>query len=174
MVGVGFMNSRGPSSAQVSGKGEPIENTLAPKPYSNLTACEAANMIRDGRLTVETLARACLQRIAERDGEVRAWSFLDPPKALRQARELDKWPERGPLHGIPIGVKDVIDTVDMPTLHNSPSYLGHHPSLDAACIMTLRHAGALILGKTETVEFAAAGRQPVTRNPHNLNHTPGG
>jgi Asp-tRNA(Asn)/Glu-tRNA(Gln) amidotransferase A subunit family amidase len=168
------MSSDAKSSLQCCAPSEPTADAAVPISYFGLTACEAANMIREGRLTAEALARSCLERIAERDGEVRAWSFVDPQHVLTRARELDKWAEKGPLHGIPIGIKDVIDTGDMPTQHNSPSYFGHRPSLDAACVMTLRHAGALIVGKTETVEFAAAGRQPVTRNPHNLDHTPGG
>jgi Asp-tRNA(Asn)/Glu-tRNA(Gln) amidotransferase A subunit family amidase len=143
-------------------------------PLWRLSASQASALIRSGKITVEDLVRSCLERIAVRDPSVRAWSFIDPHAALEQARELDKWPEKGPLHGIPVGVKDIFDTKDMPTQHNSPAYVGHRPALDAACLMTLRAAGALILGKTETVEFAAAGRQPVTRNPHNLNHTPGG
>ena len=139
-----------------------------------LTASEAADKLRSGAITAEALAQSCLERIAERDGAVRAWAFIDPQHVIDQARELDKWPEKGPLHGLPVGVKDVIDTNGMPTRHNSPSYFNNRPSVDAACIMTLRAAGALIFGKTETVEFASGGRQPVTRNPHNLNCTPGG
>jgi Asp-tRNA(Asn)/Glu-tRNA(Gln) amidotransferase A subunit family amidase len=139
-----------------------------------LTASEAATLIRSGELTVEELARSCIERVADRDPSVRGWSHINTQQVLERARELDKWSEKGPLHGIPIGVKDIIDTSDMPTRHNSPSYFDYHPILDAACVMVLRAAGALIFGKTETVEFAAAGRQPVTRNPHNLNHTPGG
>jgi Asp-tRNA(Asn)/Glu-tRNA(Gln) amidotransferase A subunit family amidase len=146
----------------------------APVPPCRLTASEASVMIRAGRLSVEQLARSCLERITQRDGEVRGWAFIDPDLILDRARELDKTSDKGPLHGIPIGIKDVIDTDDMPTRHNSPSYYHHHPALDAACVMILRAAGALIFGKTETVEFAAAGRQPLTRNPKNLDHTPGG
>lgn len=147
---------------------------MSAQPKWRLTASDASALIREGKLGVEELARACLDRIAERDPAVRGWSFIDPDLVLDQARELDKMPTKGPLHGIPVGIKDVIDTGDMPTRHNSPSYFHNRPTLDAACVMTLRAAGALIFGKTETVEFAAAGRQPVTRNPHNLGHTPGG
>ncbi len=131
-------------------------------------------MIRDGRLTAEQLVRACLERIEARDPDVRAWTFLDPASALRQARELDKGPIRGPLHGIPIGVKDMIDTGDMPTQHNSPIYAGHRPAQDAAAVATLRAAGAIILGKTDTTEFAAAGRFAGTRHPLDPARTPGG
>ena len=120
------------------------------------------------------LARACLVRIAAREADVRAWSYVDPDAVIRQARELDKLPSRGPLHGIPIGVKDIYNTADMPTQHNSPIYTGHRPNADAATVGTLRAAGALILGKTDTMEFASTGRLAATRNPHNLARTPGG
>ena len=105
---------------------------------------------------------------------MRAWTHLDPASVLAQARELDRRGPGGPLHGLPVGVKDVIYTSDMPTQHNSPLYYGDHPRLDAACISLLRQAGALILGKTDTVEFAATGRRALTRNPHDLRRTPGG
>ena len=84
---------------------------------------------------------------------------------LRRARELDKWSVRGRLHGVPIGVKD------LSTQHNSPLFQGHRPALDAASVSTLRSAGALIFGKTDTTEFAAAGRRALTRHPA---HTPSG
>ena len=139
-----------------------------------LGAAEAARAIRGGRLTSEALCRACLDRIAARDPVVKAWSFVDPDHALRQARELDKRPPMGPLHGVPVGIKDMIDTRDMPTQHNSPIYAGHRPGQDAACVETLRAAGAVILGKTDTTEFAAAGRPAATRNPHDPARTAGG
>ncbi len=139
-----------------------------------LTASEASARIRAGTLTAEALARACLRRIAERDADVRAWAFVDPDAVLRQARELDKQAPRSPLHGIPVGVKDMIDTADMPTQHNSPLFQGHRPGADAAPVSILRAAGALILGKTDTTEFAAAGRFAATRNPHDFQRTAGG
>ena len=92
-----------------------------------LTAAEASARIAAGTLSVEALARYCLAHIADREPAIRAWSWLDPDKVLRDARELDKTPRIGPLHGIPIGVKDVFDTADMPTQHNSPHYRGHTP-----------------------------------------------
>jgi Asp-tRNA(Asn)/Glu-tRNA(Gln) amidotransferase A subunit family amidase len=141
---------------------------------NQLTAGEIAARIRAGELTAETVARACLARIAARDPDVRAWSFVDPDAVIRTARELDKGPIRGPLHGVPIGVKDMIDTADMPTQHNSPIFVGHRPSLDAAPVATLRAAGAIILGKTDTTEFAAAGRWAATRHPLDPRHSPGG
>jgi Asp-tRNA(Asn)/Glu-tRNA(Gln) amidotransferase A subunit family amidase len=139
-----------------------------------LTAAAAAQRIRDKTLTSEALVRSCLERIAQRDADVRAWTFIDPAYAIAQARELDKRPPTGPLHGLPFGVKDVIDTADMPTTQNSPQYQNHRPAKDAACVAVVRHSGALMLGKTDTVEFAAGGRKALTRNPHNLAHTPGG
>ena len=139
-----------------------------------LTAAEAAQRIQAGTLTSEALVRSCIERIEERDPLVKAWLYVDKAKAIATARETDKRPPRGPLHGIPFGVKDVIDTADMPTTNNSPCYWEHRPAKDAACVAVARHSGAVILGKTDTVEFAAAGRKAATRNPHNLAHTPGG
>src|SRR5258705_4282061 len=139
-----------------------------------LTAADAAVRIREKTLTSETLVRSCLERIAARDAEVRAWTHIDPAYAIAQARELDKRPPMGPLHGLPFGVKDMIDTADMPTTYNSPLYQGHRPAKDAGCVAVVRQCGAVILGKTDTVEFAAGGRKALTRNPHNLAHTPGG
>ncbi len=143
-------------------------------PPHRLTAAAASALIADGRLRVEDLARSCLARIAEREPSIRAWSWLDPEQVLRNARELDKTPRIGPLHGIPVAVKDVFDTADMPTQHNSPLYVGHRPGQDAACVATLRAAGALIFGKTDTTEFAAGGRWAATGNPHDPRHSAGG
>ena len=141
---------------------------------NELTATQIVAAIAAGQLGAEDVARACLDRIAVRDPAVRAWSYVDPASVLRQARELDKRPVRGPLHGVPIGVKDMIDTADMPTQHNSPIFQGHRPALDAAAISTLRSAGAIILGKTDTTEFAAAGRRAATRHPKDPARSPGG
>ncbi len=142
-------------------------------PYS-LTATEASRQIAAGILGVEDFARSCLDRIALREPTIKAWSYLDPAQVLREARELDKTPRKGPLHGIPIGIKDVFDTFNMPTQHNSPIYAGHRPGQDAGCVATLRAAGALIFGKTETTEFAAGGRWAATGNPSNPAHSSGG
>src|SRR5688572_21368846 len=121
----------------------------------------------------ETLVTACLERIAQRDREVHAWAFVDPERALAEARARDREAPRSALHGVPVGIKDVIDTADMPTEYNSPIYRGHQPKWDAACVALLRRAGCVILGKTATTEFANNHPAP-TRNPHNLAHTPGG
>jgi Asp-tRNA(Asn)/Glu-tRNA(Gln) amidotransferase A subunit family amidase len=147
---------------------------LAAEALHRLTAAEASARIAAGTLGVEDFARACLGHIAAREPTVRAWSYLDPAQVLRDARELDKTPRIGPLHGIPIGIKDVFDTFDMPTQHNSPLFRGHRPGQDAGCVATLRAAGALIFGKTDTTEFAAGGRWAATGNPHNPAHTAGG
>lgn len=139
-----------------------------------LTAAAASRAIADGRLTSEALVRSCLERIEARDPAVKAWLHLDPRAALDAAREADKRPRQSPLHGLPFGVKDMIDTVDMPTTHNSANWQGHRPAKDAACVGVVRALGAVILGKTDTVEFAAAGRRAATRHPVNPAHSPGG
>ena len=141
---------------------------------NELTATRALELMRAGELSVEEMAQACLARIRERDPFVRGWVYLDPELVLRNARELDKREVKGPLHGIPIAVKDVIMTADMPTEHNSPLYKGSFPTLDAGCIKTLRAAGALIFGKTDTTEFASVTRGGTARHPLDRNRTPGG
>lgn len=144
---------------------------------ATLTATLALGRIRAGTLTVEALASACLARVESREPTVHAWAFVDSGIVIEQARELDRRASLGrfgALHGLPIGVKDVMLTRDMPTQYNAEVYRGFHPRLDAACVATLRAAGALIFGKTETVEFAATGRPAPTRNPHDLARTPGG
>lgn len=141
---------------------------------SCIGAAEAARQIKAGKLTAEELVTACLDRIKVRDTDVKAWAFCDPELALRQARELDRAGDvRGPLHGVPVGFKDVFDTVDMPTEYGSPIYTGYQPQWDAACVALTRAAGGIVLGKTATTEFANNHPAP-TRNPHNLAHTPGG
>ena len=140
----------------------------------NLAASDALTMLRSGSLSVEDYASACLARIAARDHEVHAWAFLDPDLVIAEARLLDQRTVRGPLHGLPVGIKDIILTRDMPTRYNSSIYRDALPAHDAACVALLRGAGALILGKTETVEFAATGSPPPTANPHDLRRTPGG
>jgi Asp-tRNA(Asn)/Glu-tRNA(Gln) amidotransferase A subunit family amidase len=143
-----------------------------------LTATDAASLIGQRKLSVEELARSCLARIAARESTVRAWLYYDPDQIIRTARELDKRAvAAGPktaLHGIPWGVKDIIDTRDQPTTHNSPIYPDVMTNRDAACIGVVRHSGGLILGKTDTVEFASGGRKALTTNPYNAAHTPGG
>ena len=139
-----------------------------------LPAAQASRLMAAGKLGCEEYTRAFVERIKERDALIRAWAWVDPEHALRQARERDREPRRGPLHGMPLGVKDVINTRDLPTQHNSPIYAGHRPGEDANCVAVLRAAGTVILGKTETLEFASGGRKPLSRNPRNTAHTPGG
>jgi Asp-tRNA(Asn)/Glu-tRNA(Gln) amidotransferase A subunit family amidase len=148
-------------------------NRLSPDP-AQLSATAAAALIRTKQLSCEELARACLARISARDGVVKAWLSLDPDYVIRRARELDKLPPTGVLHGLPFGVKDVIDTADYPTTQNSPIYDQLKVGRDAACVAVVRGSGALILGKTDTVEFASSGRKALTANPFNTAHTPGG
>jgi amidase len=139
---------------------------------NQLSAADAIAQLASGELTAEALTRACLDRAAER-ASVKAWTFLDPRRALAEARAADRGGRPGSLAGLPIGVKDIIDTADMPTGHGSPIYRGNRPFADAACVALLRMAGGTILGKTVTTEFA--NRFPgETVNPHNPAHTPGG
>jgi len=139
----------------------------------DLSATETVAAIADGKLTAEAVVRSCLNRIDAREPEVRAWFALDRDLALGQARALDKGPRRGALHGLPIGIKDIVETLDLPTGCGSPIYTGWQSRRDAAVVAICREAGAVILGKTVTTEFAS--RFPgATRNPHNTAHTPGG
>jgi Asp-tRNA(Asn)/Glu-tRNA(Gln) amidotransferase A subunit family amidase len=126
-----------------------------------------------GKRTAVALAKACLARTEARERDVQAWAHLDPEQVLAQAHGRDNEHPRSALHGVPVAVKDIIDTCDMPTGYGSPIYAGHQPKADAACVALLREAGAVIMGKTVTVELAAYHWAP-TRNPHNLAHTPGG
>jgi Asp-tRNA(Asn)/Glu-tRNA(Gln) amidotransferase A subunit family amidase len=137
-----------------------------------LTATEARAAMLAGDLTASSLTARCLNRIAERDKHIRAWTSI-APDAMAQAARIPPDDQR-PLAGIPIGIKDVFDTFDLPTTHNSPLYTTHCPSADAPAVAILRAAGAIILGKTDTTEFAAAGRDAVTSNPHDMTRTPGG
>lgn len=127
-----------------------------------------------GKTTSVMITRACLRRIAEREDVVRAWQFLDETLALRQAEGRDAASVQGPLHGIPVGVKDLIDTSDMPTAYGSSLYSDHRPTTDAACVTRIKRAGGLIMGKTVTTEFAAVYEPAKTRNPFDPTRTPGG
>lgn len=138
-----------------------------------LNAIDALAAMAAGRLTAAALTRACLDRIAERDPVVRAFAYLDPERALAEAQLRDRAGAKGPLHGLPFGVKDIIDTHDMPTQYGSPIHAGHRPPSDAACVALAREAGAVMLGKTITTEFALRHPGP-TANPRDLAHTPGG
>ncbi len=124
-------------------------------------------------LSAEDLVGQCLSRIAEREPAVRAWEIVNAEGALREARRIDAMPRRPLLCGVPVAVKDLIDTKDLPTAYGSPIHRGHQPAFDAACVAALRRAGAVVLGKTVTTEFAVY--QPgKTHNPRDLARTPGG
>ncbi|KIW01554.1 uncharacterized protein PV09_07031 [Verruconis gallopava] len=150
---------------------------MCAKELHRISAVEALKLIRDGDLTIEAYASALLDRIKKRDSVVKAWAYLDPDSVITQAKALDKvpLPERGPLHGIPVGVKDVYLTKDMPTAYNSEIYRGQPTvTADAAAVITLRAAGALIFGKTTTTEFASTVVGGPSTNPHDPTRTPGG
>ncbi len=142
-----------------------------------LTAVEARDRMAKGDITAEAYTQACLDQIAARDKDVEAWAFLDPAHALEQARRLDKQRASGvglgALHGLPVGIKDIINTADMPTQNGSPIFKGNQPEKDATCVAVLRAAGAVIMGKTVTTELANTYPNK-TKNPHNPGHTPGG
>ncbi|HEV3008119.1 MAG TPA: amidase [Burkholderiales bacterium] len=129
-------------------------------------------MKRDKRSALDAV-EACLSAIEGREGELHAWKAVDRKFARRQARALDAGPARGPLHGIPVGVKDIFDTADLPTEYGSPIYKGHRPAADAACVAAARAAGAVILGKTVTTEFATMV-PAATVHPRDPRRTPGG
>lgn len=145
---------------------------MGPTGLNLLSASDAAAKIAAGEITSEALVANCLARIRARDPDIGAWAFVDPDQAIERARLLDRSPRLGPLHGIPVGVKDVLDTRDMPTEYGSMIYKGNRPSADSACVAVLRRAGAVILGKTVTTEFASPWAVGV-RNPHDLTRTPG-
>ncbi|TAK46472.1 MAG: amidase [Betaproteobacteria bacterium] len=142
-----------------------------------LSASDAARAIAEGAISSEQLVAACLARIRTVEPEVQAWQYLDPDHALAQARarDLDRREGRacGPLHGVPVGIKDIIDTVDMPTEDGTVLHAGRTPDRDATVVAMLRAAGAVILGKTVTTECAYF-HPGKTRNPHHSGHTPGG
>lgn len=144
---------------------------------TRLTAADAAARIATGEITSQMLVEACLERIKERDESVQAWEHLNPEFALEQARAADERrafdQSTGPLHGVPVGIKDIIDTFDFPTENGTPVYKGRQPGDDAALVAALKDAGAIIMGKTVTTELAVLHPNR-TRNPHNLEHTPGG
>ena len=118
------------------------------------------------------MARACLERVAAREREVHAWAYMNAERPRRGPRARQRR-KRGPLAGVPFGVKDIIDTYDMPTEWGTPIHKGRQPERDAACVALSRKAGGVLLGKTVTTEFANLHPGP-TRNPHDLTRTPGG
>ncbi len=142
-----------------------------------LSATDARALIETGLLTSCELVEACFARIDELEPTIGAWAHLDRDVALQQARDADKFRKSGlpigALHGLPIGIKDIIDTADYPTERGTVLHQGRQPEADATLVSLLKEAGAIILGKTVSTELAvyAPGK---TRNPHNPDHTPGG
>jgi Asp-tRNA(Asn)/Glu-tRNA(Gln) amidotransferase A subunit family amidase len=135
----------------------------------NLSAAAAVRLIRDGKLRTEALMEAYLDHIARRDPAILAFAHFDPTRARVEASRA----KPGPLQGVPIGVKDVLDTADRPSQYGSPIWAGYQPRADAAPVAWAREAGAVVIGKTVTTEFATRHPGP-TRNPVNPGHTPGG
>lgn len=140
---------------------------------NHLTAWELRGLIRSGKTTSVEIVGACLSRMNDREGDVRAWAYVNQPLAMHQARLSDESSADLPLKGIPVAIKDVYDTFDLPTQMGSPIYADYQPVSDAAVVSLLRQAGAIILGKTVTAEFAGMAATE-TRNPLSLTHTPGG
>src|SRR5579863_6167341 len=138
-----------------------------------LPATTLARLVDSGELSAEAVMRSCLDRIGEREGVVRAWAHLDRDQALAAARACDQGGKRGLLRGVPFGIKDIFDTADMPSGYGSPIYTGCRPSFDASAVALPRAAGAILLGKTVTTEFANRHPGP-TMNPRNPAFTPGG
>ncbi len=140
---------------------------------TDMTASEIAAAVASGKTTCEAVARDYLARIEAREPQVLAWQHHEPAQVIAQARALDASGKRGPLVGVPFGIKDIIDTCDLPTEMGSPIYKGHRPRGDAACVALTRKAGGVLMGKTVTTEFA--NRFPgKTRNPYDPARTPGG
>jgi len=143
------------------------------KDLESLSASQAAKALSKRDIKATDLLLSCLDRIGQRESSVKAWVSLGKENALARAKALDKGPIQGLLHGLPIGVKDLFDTYDLPTAYGSPIYQNNYPSADAVSIALMRQAGGIILGKTVTTEFATF-KGGVTTNPHNSKHSPGG
>src|SRR3984893_2407367 len=140
---------------------------------NRLPATALARLVEGGELTAEAIVRSCLDRIAEREPVIRAWTHLAAEAALAAAVASDRKSPAGPLRGVPFGIKDIFDTADMPTGYGSPIYTGCRPSFAASAVSLPSAAGGILIGKTVTTEFANRHRGP-TANPHNIAHTPGG
>lgn len=140
---------------------------------ADLSAVEAAHQIAKGSLTAESLMRSCLERIARCEPQVQAFEHIGGDEALARSQALDRMPPNGPLHGLPFAAKDNYDTFDMPTTSGSPIYAGNRPSCDASLVALARRAGAILVGKTVTTEFAYV-KPGKTRNPHDISRAPGG
>jgi Asp-tRNA(Asn)/Glu-tRNA(Gln) amidotransferase A subunit family amidase len=149
-------------------------DTFDSEAITERSASEIRELVVRREISCEEATRSFLLRIERLEPSVEAWEFLEPEQALAEARSRDATAGDGPLQGVPIAVKDVFDTGDMPTSFGSPIYVGHQPSRDAECVAHLRSAGAIILGKTVTTEFAAVFEPAKTRNPLDARRTPGG
>ena len=143
------------------------------KDLESLSASKAAKALSQRKIKATDLLLSCLDRIGQRESIVKAWVSLGKENALTRAKALDKGAIQGILHGLPIGVKDLYDTYDLPTAYGSPIYQNHYPRADAVSIALMRQAGGIILGKTVTTEFATFKASPTT-NPHNKKFSPGG
>ena len=143
------------------------------KDLESLSATQAIKALSKREIKASDLLLSCLDRIGQKESLVRAWSSLGKENALLRAKQLDKGAFQGILHGLPIGVKDLYDTYDLPTSYGSPIYANHYPAADAVSVALMRQAGGIILGKTVTTEFATF-KSGVTTNPHHSKHTPGG
>lgn len=143
------------------------------EPLHRLSAVKLAQLITAGEASPETVTRSFIDAIHEREKEVQAFAWFDADRAIAAARELHLVSRRGPLHGLPVAIKDNIDTADITTSYGSPIFVSHRPVSDAACVAALKDAGAFVLGKTISTELANFTPGP-TRNPHNPAHTPGG
>lgn len=146
------------------------------KSLADMTATAATEAMQRGELTSEELTAACLERVKAREPEVNAFAYLDADYALEQARTADvalrAGRGTGPLHGVPVGIKDIVDTADMPTEYGFSAFSGRRPEKDASLVSQLRSAGAVIMGKTVSSPLANPG--PIkTRNPHDVTRNPG-
>src|SRR5260370_9171611 len=133
---------------------------------NRLSAASLVRLVEGGELTVEAVVRSCLERIAEREPVVRAWSHLGPDSALAKAREADKAPQTTLLRGMPFGIKDIFDTADMPTTYGSSIYVGCRPANDPSAAALPRPAGGILLGQTGTTEFPHRHPGPTTHPRH--------
>jgi Asp-tRNA(Asn)/Glu-tRNA(Gln) amidotransferase A subunit family amidase len=150
----------------------PDLRTKGPAGLNILTAVELSEKLAAGQTTSVAIVQDCLNRIKARDPDIRGWAHVDPDLALRQARACDEQPRRSPLHGVPVGIKDIFDTYDMPTAYGSAIYKDFQPTIDTALVGLMRRAGMVILGKCRTTEFASP--VPVgVRNPHDFARSPG-
>jgi Asp-tRNA(Asn)/Glu-tRNA(Gln) amidotransferase A subunit family amidase len=150
----------------------PDLSKVGPAGLNLLTAVGAAKRLEKRLATSVELVGDCLARIEARDRDLHAWAHVDRELVLAQARARDSEPRRSALHGIPVGIKDIFDTCDMPTTYGSPIYAGHRPAVDSVVVALMRRAGMVILGKCTTTEFASPVPAGV-RNPHDLSRTPG-